>query len=40
VQHHDDTLAAFVAQESTRDDAVAVVVAGSVARGTSPPTGP
>jgi len=37
VQHHDDTLAAFVAQESARDDAVAVVVAGSVARGTPRP---
>ena len=37
MQHHDDTLAAFVAQESARDDAVAVVVAGSVARGTPRP---
>jgi hypothetical protein len=33
VQHHDDTLAAFLAQESAREDAVAVVVTGSVARG-------
>jgi len=37
VQHHDDTLAAFVAQESARDDAVAVVVSGSVARGDARP---
>lgn len=37
MQHHDDTLAAFVAQESAREDAVAVVVAGSVARGDARP---
>jgi predicted nucleotidyltransferase len=37
VQHHDDTLAAFVAQESARADAVAVVVSGSVARGNPRP---
>jgi hypothetical protein len=37
VQHHDDTLAAFVAQESARTDSVAVVVTGSVARGTPRP---
>ncbi|NYJ05983.1 nucleotidyltransferase domain-containing protein [Petropleomorpha daqingensis] len=37
MQHHDDTLAGFVARESARDDAVAVVVTGSVARGTPRP---
>jgi hypothetical protein len=37
VQHHEDTLAAFVAQESARADTVAVVVSGSVARGGARP---
>jgi predicted nucleotidyltransferase len=37
VQHHEDTLAAFVAQEAARDDTVAVVVSGSVARGDARP---
>jgi hypothetical protein len=37
VQHHEDTLAAFVAQQSAREDTVAVVCSGSVARGDARP---
>lgn len=37
MQHHDETLAAYVAQAAADPDAVGVIVAGSVARGTPRP---